>query len=132
MSKAGRKRRTGTKLFIHSVWFPTAQFASQMRLHEFSVVRIVCDQKPQFSQADVVDGVTRLVGEWLIPSVFDIRLVFSEMRVSRVQPVSPMYIFSRSDRIIEIGIDSLYFLSSAHSPPPFPFWIRPNTVYLVE
>ena len=58
MSKAGRKRRTGTKLFIHSVTFPAAQFVKQPSLHVSSIVGIVDEQKPQPSHADIVDGVT--------------------------------------------------------------------------
>ena len=50
----------------------------------FSVVGIVGEEKPQSLHADNVDGVTRLVqvvGNWCIPSVFDVRHVFSETRV---------------------------------------------------
>ena len=47
--------------FIHSTWFPAAEFINQVWIHVFSVIRTACKEEPQSFYANVVDGVVSLV-----------------------------------------------------------------------
>ena len=49
------------EFFIHSAWFPAAEFINQAWFHVFPVIPPVCKEKPQSFYVNVVDGVVSLV-----------------------------------------------------------------------